>query len=377
MTKTVINNRLDKSSSYQLLQSNDAITELLLKLSFSRHIVSFMRLPNPQSDTIVFSASLMGSRELIGELGGDPDTVMRAARVPVSAFETADIFIDAERLVDYLELAAEHCNCPEFGLIHGSRLPMGIFGHIWLLMRDAKTVHAALQYFVKYYGLFTDMGAFRFEAADGGQWLHYSLHTRGRFGNRQVINASLAVVCLFIRGNIQRHWQPPRVKLRQDGNNTDAVARFFEHCPDFNNSTDALFIDNSVLRAEIGSGELGRLSKKSALIRSKMDGSIVLTEVKSILRLLLPYEECSIATIAETMRLSERTLQRKLENLGTCFREVIDSVRADLAWHHITSSQLPISQVADLLGYKTQSAFGRAFRRWHNQSPREARRTSS
>jgi hypothetical protein len=72
MTKTVINNRLDKSSSYQLLQSNDAITELLLKLSFSRHIVSFMRLPNPQSDTIVFSASLMGSRELIGELGGDP-----------------------------------------------------------------------------------------------------------------------------------------------------------------------------------------------------------------------------------------------------------------------------------------------------------------
>jgi AraC-like DNA-binding protein len=375
MTKTAINKRLDKSSSYQLFQFNDAITELLLKLSFPRHIVSFMR-PNPQSDTIIFSASLMGSRELIAELGGDPDTVISAARVPVSAFETADIFIDAESLIDYLELAAEHCNCPEFGLIHGSRLPMGIFGHIWLLMRDAKTVRAALQCFVKYYGLFTDMGAFRFEAADGGQWLHYSLNTSGRFGNRQVINASLAVICLFIKGATHKDWQPLRVRLRQDGSNADSVSQFFGHCPDFNNNTDALFIDNSVLGAEIGSGELGRLSKKSALIRSKMGGSIVLTEVKSILRLLLPYEECSIATIAETMRLSERTLQRKLENLGTCFRAVIDSVRADLAWHHITSSQLPISQVADLAGYKTQSAFGRAFRRWYNQSPREARLAS-
>ena len=335
-----------------------------------------MRLSKNRTDTIVFSASLMGSQELIEELGGNPHTVARAAGVPASAFETPDIFIRAKCLVDYLELAAEHCNCPEFGLIHGSRLPMGIFGHIWLLMRDAKTVGGALQCFVNYYGLFTDMGAFQFEAAEGGQWLHYSLHTSGRFGNRQVINASLAVVCLFIRGNIQRIWQPPTVKLRQAGSDNDAVAQFFEVSPEFNSSTDALFIDNSILSTELGSGELGNLSKKAVLVRSKLDGPIILTEIKLLLKLLLPHDDCSIGTVAETMRLSERTLQRKLEQLGTCYRDVLDSVRAELAWHHVKSSQLPISHVGDMLGYKTQSAFARAFRRWHNLSPREARRTS-
>ena len=87
------------------------------------------------------------SRELIAELGGEPEPLIRAAGVPTNAFENPDIYIDAECLVDYLELAAEICDCPEFGLLHGSRLPMGIFGQIWLLMRDAESVSAALHCF--------------------------------------------------------------------------------------------------------------------------------------------------------------------------------------------------------------------------------------
>jgi len=332
-----------------------------------------MRHANPRSNSVVFSASLLGSQELIAELGGDPKAVTRAARVPPYAFETPDIYIDAECLVDYLELAAEHCDCPEFGLIHGSRLPMGIFGQIWLLMRDAESVHAALQCFAKYYGLFTDMGTFRFEPTDDGQWLHYSLQPLGRYGRRQVINASLAVVCLFIRENIQARWQPPRVMLRQDPVSNDSFTEFFGRCPEFNSANDALLIENSILDRKLGRGELRGLSKQSALMHSQRDGPIVLTEVKSILGVLLPYGECSIKTVAETMRLSERTLQRRLENLGTSFRDVVDSVRAELSWHHVTASRLRVSQIADMLGYQTQSAFGRAFRRWHGQSPREAR----
>ena len=80
---------------------------------------------------------------------------------------------------------------------------------------------------------------------------------------------------------------------------------------------------------------------------------------------------------SETMRFSERTLQRRLEELGTNFREVVDSVRAELSWHHVTSSRLRISQIATMLGYETQSAFGRAFKRWYGKSPQGARDDAS
>jgi len=332
-----------------------------------------MRHARPLSNGVVFSASLIGSRELIVELGGDPDAISRAAGVPAYAFETPDVYIDAECLIDYLELAAQGCNCPEFGLLHGTRLPMGIFGQIWLLMRDAESVYAALQCFVKYYRLFTDMGTFRFEPAEGGQWLHYSVQPLGRYGESQVVNASLAVVCMFIRDNILARWQPPRVALRQHAVDNGAFEEFFGRSPEFGSTKDALFVENSILERTLGNGELGSLSRNSVPMYSQLEGPIILTEVKSILTILLPYRECSISTVAEAMRLSERTLQRRLEALGTNFREVVDTVRTELSWHHVTSSKLRIFQIADMLGYQTQSAFARAFHRWHGLSPRAAR----
>ena len=336
-----------------------------------------MRHTRPLSTGVVFSASLIGSRELIAELGGDPDAISHAAGVPASAFETPDVYIDAECLIDYLELAAQACDCPDFGLRHGARLPMGIFGQIWLLMRDAESVFAALRCFVKYYGLFTDMGAFRFEPAEGGQWLHYAIQPLGRYGESQVVNASLAVVYLFIRDNLLTRWQPPRVTLRQHAVDNGSFEAFFGRCPEFNSARDALFIENSVLDRTLGKGDLAGLSKQSVQMYSQLEGPIILTEVKSILTVLLPYRECSISTVAETMRLSERTLQRRLETLGTNFREVVDAVRAELSWRHVTSSNLRFFQIADMLGYQTQSAFGRAFQRWHGLSPRAARRAAS
>ena len=333
-----------------------------------------MRQPESLSKSVIFSASLLGSRELITELGGDPEAAWRAAGVPAAAFDAPDIYIDAQCLVDYLELAADVCDCPEFGLLHGSRLPMGIFGQIWLLMRDAETVSAALRCFVKYYGLFTDMGSFQFESAEGGQWLHYSLQPIGRFGRRHVINASLAVVCQFVRENILATWNPPKVQLQQSAVENDAFTEFFGRRPKFDSFSDALFIEEAVLNRPLGKGELRGVQKQAVFMHSQLDGPIVITEVKSILKALLPYKECSIGTVAESMRFSERTLQRRLEELGTSFREIVDSVRAELAWHHVTLSSLPISRIGAMLGYETHSAFGRAFRRWHGMSPRDARK---
>lgn len=335
-----------------------------------------MRQPRASSKSVVFTGSLTGSRELIAGLGGDPEAIARAAGVPAYAFETPDVYIDAECLIDYLELAAQSCDCPELGLLHGSRLPMGIFGQTWLLMRDAESVYEALECFVKYYGLFTDMGTFRFEPGDGGQWLHYTLQPLGHYGRRQVINASLARVCLFVRENIHTQWQPARVRLGQPPVDSGVFQEFFGCHPEFDSVHDALFLDEAILNKKLGRGELRSVSKQSVLMHQQLSGPLVLAEVESILTVLLPYRECSMRTVAESMRLSERTLQRRLEELGTSFREVLDSVRADFSMHHLTSSKLPIFRIADMLGYQSQSAFARAFHRWHGKSPRAARRAA-
>jgi AraC-like DNA-binding protein len=66
-------------------------------------------------------------------------------------------------------------------------------------------------------------------------------------------------------------------------------------------------------------------------------------------------------------------VQRRLAAAGTSYRELVDEVRADLAWRQVRHSELSVARVAELLGYRSAAAFSRAFRRWHGQSPRAAR----
>ena len=76
---------------------------------------------------------------------------------------------------------------------------------------------------------------------------------------------------------------------------------------------------------------------------------------------------------AKEMGISERTLQRRLAEEGSSFSKVLDELRRDLADEFLVDRNLAVSEVAFLLGYSEPSTFYRAFRRWHDVSPREFR----
>lgn len=68
-------------------------------------------------------------------------------------------------------------------------------------------------------------------------------------------------------------------------------------------------------------------------------------------------------------------MQRRLAAAGAGFRELLEQVRADLAWRQVARTDLSFARLAELLGYDGQAAFTRAFKRWYEMTPREARRT--
>ena len=88
---------------------------------------------------------------------------------------------------------------------------------------------------------------------------------------------------------------------------------------------------------------------------------------------LLPHGEARLRTIAEALGVSPRTLARRLADEGTTFSVVLDNMRHELATYYIGHLELPLSQIAWLLGFADSSAFTHAFRRWTGQAPRDAR----
>lgn len=83
--------------------------------------------------------------------------------------------------------------------------------------------------------------------------------------------------------------------------------------------------------------------------------------------------EPAMASIAQALATSERSLQRKLQAEGVSFRDVVDDARHKLAVVYLGDHALSMTDVACLLGYSEAAAFTRAFKRWTGQAPSQAR----
>jgi len=82
----------------------------------------------------------------------------------------------------------------------------------------------------------------------------------------------------------------------------------------------------------------------------------------------------SAAAVAGALNVSVRTLQRRLVDAGTSFRELSDAVRSQLAEGYLGDPKVSITEVTFLLGFSEESAFSRAFHRWTGESPGRWRR---
>lgn len=99
----------------------------------------------------------------------------------------------------------------------------------------------------------------------------------------------------------------------------------------------------------------------------------VLTRLRRALAGQLRDGEPKIDVICHELRLSARTLQRRLREAGTSFRHELNLVRNELAQSYLRDPSLQITDVAMLLGYSEHSAFTRAFRKQNGLSPQQLR----
>lgn len=81
----------------------------------------------------------------------------------------------------------------------------------------------------------------------------------------------------------------------------------------------------------------------------------------------------SIDAVAAQLKIPARTLQRRLAQNGTHYRDLLDDVRRRLALRYIGDSGLELPEIAFLLGFAEQSSFQRAFKRWTGLPPGQYR----
>jgi AraC-like DNA-binding protein len=75
------------------------------------------------------------------------------------------------------------------------------------------------------------------------------------------------------------------------------------------------------------------------------------------------------AALARRLGMSQRTLQRRVAELDTSIQGLTDEVRVATARQLLSDPDLSLFEISVALGYSTEGAFRRAFRRWTGLSP--------
>jgi AraC-like DNA-binding protein len=96
-------------------------------------------------------------------------------------------------------------------------------------------------------------------------------------------------------------------------------------------------------------------------------------QVKGMLKLMMPRGRPAIEDVAKELRLSARTLQRRLADAGATFQQLTQEARRELARHYLLHSSMELNETAYLLGYEDAHSFFRAFSGWEGSPPGEWR----
>jgi AraC-like DNA-binding protein len=93
------------------------------------------------------------------------------------------------------------------------------------------------------------------------------------------------------------------------------------------------------------------------------------TGISARVRGALHGRNASLVALAKSLRMSPRTLKRRLADEGTTFSAIRDDVRRQRALLLLDNRGLAIGEIATLLGYSELPNFTRAFRKWTGITP--------
>lgn len=325
----------------------------------------------------VLAAAASGLSEFICHSGGDVDRIFGVSGIDPELLAQPTLSLGLINYCRVMEEAARYSGCDNFGLHYGRQFKpqsLGLIGYIGLC---SATLEQALH---------NVANAFPWHQHDtltrlvdkGDCWrLDYQVRHGAILCRRQDAELTLGMFLNLIRHVAGKNWAPREVHFEHP-----RPSQWHEHCKVFDAPVyfdqpfnSLLIPKRDLLRAMPDSDPLLLSVMQDAIQRlnSSTPQQNIVDQARGQVHLVILQGEPVLDDVAEKMGLSSWSLQRRLREEGLSFTTLVDNVRCEMAKHYLQQRQLPISEMALLLGYSEVSAFSRAFRRWFGISPRQWR----
>jgi AraC-like DNA-binding protein len=329
----------------------------------------------PHTLAVTSTLAMVRTAELRGFPVAD---LLERASLPREVLEDPDARIAGKTALELWQALIERTDDPALQLAAPTTLPFGAYRVIDYLVRVSATVGEGVTRFAEFFGLIADALKLSIESADDGSCLCLATADGGAappLYADYVFAALVGRVRMGIRPELRvRHVDLRRAQPADPG----PYQECFQAPVRFAAAGDRLCFTAAEWASPIEGADaaLARVLEEHARIlaaRLPEAPTDFVSTVRTSVMAALP-DSADAEHVARALHMSTRTLQRKLADAGTSFREVLDSVRSGLAESYLADTGVSIPEVAFLLGFSDQSSFHRAFHRWTGWAPGRWRR---
>jgi AraC-like DNA-binding protein len=330
--------------------------------------------------TLIRAAGMRGAAGFLRERGVAIEPLMDQLKIPRAALDDEELRISLPAYGQLLEIASDKAQCPDLGLRIAERQDISILGPLAVAMQNASTVGEALQVASRF--LYAHSSGIRLsllpDVPEAGQTnLRLTLITPSWLPRRQLIDLCLADLYLFIVFLVQAPSPVLGVTLPDAPRAApERYSELFGRPVEFGRAQAELIVSSSLLGQSLrGAVEaLHRLSLEYLKLAFEGGGKTTREQVEEILGTALSSIRGRREIVARLLGLHPRTLQRRLQEEGAVFSDIVDAARRDQARHWLTASDVPLAHIADIIGLADQAVLCRSCLRWFGRSPREIRR---
>ncbi|AOZ01689.1 AraC family transcriptional regulator [Cupriavidus sp. USMAHM13] len=318
-----------------------------------------------QVGRLVRSASLNGYIELVQSLGQDPGALLRKAGLSMRLLKDPEALIPSRALRELLELTASATGVEDLALRLAARRGFSNLGPISLVLKEEASPRLALDTLCRYLKLISAALVTHIEETGQTVVIREDLLPAPGAATRQAMELTVAMMFRILRELIGPQWRPQQVCFTHRAPaDLSAHRAFFGRQPKFNQAFNGIVcaaadLDRPRAPAQSGAARLARDYLDAALRRR---GEGTRESCRELILALLPGGRCTAQQVARHLRVDRRTLHRHLDADGLSFSALLDEVRSQLVLRHLAESDLPLGEIASLLGFATQSSFSHWFR---------------
>jgi AraC-like DNA-binding protein len=315
--------------------------------------------------------------EVIREFGVDLHELLEAAGVRKDAFDDRENLIPYPALGRLLLECEKRSNCEHVVLPITQHTRLTDFGLAGRIALCAENAGEGLQRFADHFNLHSSASTISVITAGKFTRFVYAITEHGMTSTRQFQLGAMVIGCNILRDLLGSAWLPTVVTVASRSPADPRPAQKYFRAPlRFDSDESAVIFETRWLDQ--------RLPPVDPLVRQQVEAEArarradILGDLPATLRRVLRKQliigDCSMDQIAVMLQVHRRTLDRRLQEHGVQYGELLESVKHDVACQLLRDTELQVQQVAEALHFSSAANFATAFRRWAGLTPSEYRR---